>query len=68
MCLVAIGYIQVHCMLLFCRFRPVVVKEIIHRVLKEALFEKQYSDEGAKQWSKEISDTIQEKLKGSLKC
>lgn len=57
-CLVTVGYCA------FYRFRPTVVKEIIHRVLKEALYEKQYSDEGAKQWSKEISDTIQTKLKG----
>ena len=48
-----------------CRFRPVVVKELIHKVLMETLNEKQYSSEQAKTWTKEISDTIITRLKGN---
>ena len=47
------------------RFRPVVVKELIHKVLMETLNEKQYSSEQAKTWTKEISDTIITRLKGN---
>ena len=46
------------------RFRPVVVKELIHQVLMEALNEKQYSSEQAKLWSSAISDDIKTRLKG----
>lgn len=46
------------------RFRPAAVKEIIHVVLREALSEKQYSGDEAKNWTKEISDSLQTKLKG----
>jgi len=46
------------------RFRPPLVKEIIHKVLKELLHEKQYSSEEAKTLSKEISEAVQLKLKG----
>ena len=47
-----------------CRFRPVLVKDLIHKVLMETLNEKQYSSDDAKTWSKEISDTIKARLKG----
>lgn len=46
------------------RFRPPLVKDVIHLVLKETLHEKQYSSEEAKTLTKEISDIIQTKLKG----
>ena len=47
-----------------CRFRPPQVKDVIHQVLKESLHEKQYSSEDARTLSKEISDSIQSRLKG----
>ena len=46
------------------RFRPVAVKAIIHDVLHEELSGKQYNSEEATSWSKHISDTVKEKLKG----
>ena len=46
------------------RFRPVAVKEVIHLVLMEALADKQYNCDEAKNWTREISDSIQTKLKG----
>lgn len=46
------------------RFRPAVVKEFIHVVLREALGEKQYDCDEAKVWTREISDNLQTKLKG----
>lgn len=39
---------------------------MIGKVLKEALADKQYSGEEAKQWSKEICDTLQANLKGLM--
>ena len=48
------------------RFRPVAVKAIIHDVLHEELSGKQYNSEEATSWSKHISDTVKEKLKGKL--
>ncbi len=50
----------------FVRFRPLAIKDVIHQVLKELLHEKQYSSEEAKALSKEISDSIQSRLKGDL--
>ena len=46
------------------RFRPAVVKAIIHDVLNEELSGKQYNSEEATSWSKHISDTVKDKLKG----
>ncbi|XP_064394181.1 dynein light chain Tctex-type protein 2B-like [Halichondria panicea] len=46
------------------KFRPLLIKDVIHQVLKELLHEKQYSSEEAKTTSKEISDSIQSRLKG----
>ncbi len=48
------------------RFRPVIVKELIHKVLMDVLNEKQYSSEEAKSWSRDISDIIKTKLKGTV--
>ena len=47
------------------RFRPSQVNQMVGKVLKEALADKQYSAEEAKQWSREISDTLQANLKGT---
>ena len=49
------------------RFRPAAVKAIIHDVLNEELSGKQYNSEEATSWSKHISDTVKDKLKGKLK-
>ena len=49
-----------------CRFRAALVNQMIVKVLKEALADKQYSGEEAKQWSKEICDTLQANLKGLM--
>ena len=46
------------------RFRPAAVKGIIHDVLNEELSGKQYNSEEATSWSKHISDTVKDKLKG----
>ena len=46
------------------RFRPAAVKAIIHDVLNEELSGKQYNSEEATSWSKHISDTVKDKLKG----
>lgn len=46
------------------RFRAALVNEMVGKVLKETLADKQYSAEEAKQWSREISDTVQGNLKG----
>ena len=54
---------------MFCaviRFRPAAVKAIIHDVLNEELSGKKYSSEEATSWSKHISDSVKEKLKGKL--
>ncbi len=48
-----------------CRFRPSLVNQMVGKVLKEALADKQYNAEEAKQWSKDISQTLQENLKGT---
>lgn len=53
-----------HTLSIFLRFRPPLVKDVIHLVLKETLHEKQYSSEEAKTLTKEISDSIQTRLKG----
>lgn len=45
------------------KFRPSLVKDIIHQVLKESLHEKQYNSEDARILSKEIGDSIQSRLK-----
>jgi hypothetical protein len=37
---------------------------MVGKVLKEALADKQYNAEEAKQWSKDISQILQENLKG----
>ena len=46
------------------RFRPAAVKAIIHDILNEELSGKQYNSEEATSWSKHISDTVKDKLKG----
>lgn len=43
-----------------------IVKELIHKVLMDTLNEKQYSSEEAKTWSREISENIKTKLKGTF--
>lgn len=47
------------------RFRPAVVSDIIRLVLKEILTDKLYNSEEAKIWTREISDSLQNKLKGA---
>uniref|UniRef100_M3XXU1 Dynein light chain Tctex-type 2B n=2 Tax=Mustela putorius furo TaxID=9669 RepID=M3XXU1_MUSPF len=45
------------------RFRPSVVKECIHAVLKEELANAEYSPEEMPQLTKRLSETIKDKLK-----
>ena len=42
------------------------MKEIIHVALREALSEKQYNADEAKNWTKDISNILQTKLKGGV--
>lgn len=46
------------------RFRPSLVNQMVGKVLKETLADKHYSAEEVKQWSKDISQTLQANLKG----
>nr|XP_012416269.1 PREDICTED: tctex1 domain-containing protein 2 [Odobenus rosmarus divergens] len=48
---------------LMVRFRPSVVKECIHAVLKEELANAEYSPEEMPQLTKRLSETIKDKLK-----
>lgn len=50
--------------LLFSRFKPQLVKEIIHDVLHDQLSSKVYNVQDANKWGKEISDIIKNKVKG----
>ncbi|XP_057338768.1 dynein light chain Tctex-type protein 2B-like [Microplitis mediator] len=45
------------------KFKPQVVKEIIHDVLHDQLSTKVYSVQDANKWGKEISDIIKNKVK-----
>ncbi|KAK7483857.1 hypothetical protein BaRGS_00024874 [Batillaria attramentaria] len=45
------------------KFRPVMVKEMIHMVLTDQLAGKTYDPESTTEWTKNISDTIKSKLK-----
>ncbi|KAB0365567.1 hypothetical protein FD754_009723 [Muntiacus muntjak] len=49
------------------RFRPSVVKDCIHAVLKEELANAEYSPEEMPQLTKRLSENIKDKLKGK-KC
>lgn len=46
------------------RFRPSVVKDCIHAVLKEELATAEYSPEETPPLTKRLSETIKDKLKG----
>ncbi|XP_077987862.1 dynein light chain Tctex-type protein 2B-like [Glandiceps talaboti] len=45
------------------KFRPVIVKEVIHTVLHEMLNDRQYDGEETTNWCKSISDEIKQRLK-----
>lgn len=47
------------------RFRPSVVKDCIHAVLKEELANAEYSPEEMPQLTKRLSENIKDKLKGN---
>lgn len=51
---------------LIFRFRVDLVKSAIQEVLNDELSSKQYDAEETTKWSKEISDTIKDKLKSRL--
>lgn len=48
----------------FVRFRPATVKALIHDVLNEEIGNKKYDPEESKEWAKEVTDALLEKLKG----
>ena len=48
----------------FCRFRPAIVKEVIHNILQERLAGISYSQEESTELSKQLGDEIKSKLKG----
>nr|WAW84852.1 dynein light chain Tctex-type protein 2B [Halisarca dujardinii] len=45
------------------KFRPGLVKELLHGVLVEYFHEKQYAPEYVDQWTKELCDLLKSKLK-----
>lgn len=47
------------------RFRPSLVKDCIHAVLKEELANAEYSPEEIPQLTKRLSENIKDKLKGN---
>ena len=47
------------------RFKPAVVKDTIRQILQEKLQEKQYSSDQVTIWTKEISNAIIQRLKGT---
>ena len=53
-----------------CRFRPKVAQEIMREAIKAKLAGQQYSPDEASKWSRELSDDIRDRLKGSrlLSC
>ena len=58
--------VKFYCVLtheLFFRFKPLSAKEIIHNVLHDQLTGKEFKAEEAQNWSREIADTIREKIK-----
>ncbi|KAK2585121.1 hypothetical protein KPH14_008631 [Odynerus spinipes] len=48
---------------LYDKFKPLSAKEVIHEVLNDQLYEKTYNVQDATQWTKDIADTIKEKVK-----
>lgn len=46
------------------KFKPLSAKEIIHDVLFDQLATKSYDAQAASQWTKDIADVIEKKLKG----
>jgi len=48
-----------------CRFKPLSAKEIIHDVLFDQLATKSYDAQAATQWTKDIADIIERKIKGN---
>lgn len=50
----------------WCRFKPLCAKEIIHDVLFDHLATKSYDAQAAVQWSKDIADNIEKRIKGII--
>ena len=48
------------------RFRPALVKECIHAVLMEHLYNKEYQQETASEDTKLLVDIIKNKIKGTV--
>ncbi|KAL2734008.1 tctex1 domain-containing protein 2-like [Vespula squamosa] len=48
---------------LYDKFKPLSAKEVIHNVLFDQLSTKTYNAQDAVQWTKDIADTIKEKIK-----
>ena len=51
-----------------CRFRPALVKDLLHEILVEYFHDKEYSAENVEGWTKELCDNIKRRLKGSIVC
>ncbi|KAF6026656.1 TCTEX1D2 [Bugula neritina] len=49
--------------MIFCVFRPAIVKEVIHNVLQERLTGVSYNQEESTELSKQLGDEIKSKLK-----
>lgn len=48
---------------LYDKFKPLSAKEVIHEVLYDRLCTKTYNAQDAAQWTKDIADTIKERIK-----
>lgn len=49
-----------------CRFRPALVKDLLHEMLVEYFHDKEYSAESVEAWTKELCDNVKHRIKGNI--
>ena len=47
------------------RFRPGLVKDLLHEMLVEYFHDKEYSGDSVEAWTKELCDNMRHRLKGT---
>ena len=47
------------------RFRPGLVKDLLHEILVEYFHDKEYSADSVEAWTKELCDNMRHRLKGT---